>query len=89
MVDHGVTGFLCSDQQDMIAAVDRVADLDRSVCRKVAEQRFGMDRMAADYATVYRRVLDGRPKQLLGLGSMGSAMSTMEVIGVPTLDLRR
>lgn len=96
VVDHGVTGFLCSDQQDMVACVDKVADLDRSACRAAAQLRFGMDRMAADYATVYRRVLDGRPKQVLGLGTVGPittmgpiGLGVPGVIGVPTLDLRR
>ena len=88
VVDHGVTGFLCVDEQDMVACVDKIPDLDRSDCRAAAELRFGMDRMAGDYAAVYRRVLDGRPRQLVGMGTMTS-ISPMEVIGVPTLDLRR
>lgn len=94
VVDHGVTGFLCADLADMVSSVDRIAELDRGVCRAAAELRFGMDRMAADYAAVYRRVLDGRPKQLAGMGSVGPVSSisptgSIEVIGVPSLDLRR
>ena len=81
VVEHGVTGYLCRDEADMVAAVERVGGIDRSACRKAAERRFGMDRMARDYATVYRRILDGRPKQVIGLAEP-------EVIRVPTLDLR-
>jgi glycosyltransferase involved in cell wall biosynthesis len=60
IVDHGVTGFLCRDEDDMVAAVPRVGEIRRARCRLAAEQRFSLPRMARDYERLYRRILDCR-----------------------------
>jgi glycosyltransferase involved in cell wall biosynthesis len=57
IIDPGRTGFLCRDEEEMISAVDRVAGIDRSQCRRAAEQRFSLQRMARDHERFYRRVL--------------------------------
>jgi glycosyltransferase involved in cell wall biosynthesis len=61
IVDHGRTGFLCPDEDAMVAALPHVGLLDRSACRAAAETRFCLMRMARDYEAVYRRVLGHRP----------------------------
>ena len=61
IVEHGRTGFLCADEDEMVAAVSRVGDLDRCACRAAAEQRFAMRRMAEDYVRVYEQVLEDPP----------------------------
>jgi glycosyltransferase involved in cell wall biosynthesis len=58
IVDPGRTGYLCRDADEMVAAVDRVHEIDRSQCRNVAERRFSLQRMARDHERFYRRVLD-------------------------------
>lgn len=58
IVESGRTGFLCRDEEEMISAVDRVADLDRKACREAAERRFSLQRMARDHEQLYRRVLE-------------------------------
>lgn len=40
VIHHGVTGFLCSDEEEMIQAVRQIHTINRADCRKVAEQRF-------------------------------------------------
>ncbi|MFI7585473.1 glycosyltransferase family 4 protein [Spongisporangium articulatum] len=67
IVDHGVTGFLCHDGGAMIAAVGRLEAISRADCRAAAVERFSMERMARDYADLYRRILDSRPKRAIGL----------------------
>jgi glycosyltransferase involved in cell wall biosynthesis len=57
IVDHGHTGFLCDDEAAMAAAVQRLGSIDRAQCRAVAEQRFGMHRMARNYDALYQRIL--------------------------------
>jgi glycosyltransferase involved in cell wall biosynthesis len=57
IVDDGRTGFLCRDEEEMIAAVGRVAQIDRDRCGAAAEQRFSATRMVADYERLYRRIL--------------------------------
>lgn len=61
IVDHGRTGFLCRGDDEMVDGLSSVADLSRDHCRAAAEQRFGMERMAADYEHLYRAVLAAGP----------------------------
>ena len=42
----------------MISAVDRVAEIDRNQCRRAAEQRFSLQRMAREHERLYRRLLE-------------------------------
>jgi glycosyltransferase involved in cell wall biosynthesis len=57
---HGVTGFLCGpsvkELAQAMAAVDQIKPRD---CRAYAEEHFSIERMAADYLTLYQRVIDG------------------------------
>jgi hypothetical protein len=61
IVEHGRTGFLCPDEDAMVAAVDRLGELDRWDCRAAAETRFDSHRMAEDYVRVYEHVLEDPP----------------------------
>ena len=57
IIDHGVTGFLVSDTDSAVAAVDSAIALDRGNIRRVAERRFSVDRMVDDYLAVYGALL--------------------------------
>ena len=56
VIDDGVTGFIVESLDAAIAAVTRVPELDRRVCRATFERRFAADRMAADYVALYEAV---------------------------------
>lgn len=58
IIDPGRTGYLCRDEGEMISAIDRVADLNRTHCRDAAQRRFSLQRMASDHEQLYRRVLE-------------------------------
>lgn len=58
IIDPGRTGYLCRDEGEMISALDRVAEIDRNLCRDAAMQRFSLQRMARDHERLYRRVLE-------------------------------
>jgi glycosyltransferase involved in cell wall biosynthesis len=58
IVEHGRSGFLCEDEDDMAAAVDLVPSLDRANCRARVEAAFTTDRMVRDHLTLYRRIID-------------------------------
>ena len=60
IVEHGLTGYLCADEDAMTAAIGQVPGLERRRCRAAAEQLFSIDRMARDHVRLYRRVLSGR-----------------------------
>jgi glycosyltransferase involved in cell wall biosynthesis len=57
IVDEGVTGFLVDGVASAARIVDAAAALDRGAIRRVAERRFGVDRMVGDYCAIYRRLL--------------------------------
>ena len=58
IIDHGRTGYLCRDEDEMSAAAAQIGEIDRRQCRAAAEQRFSLDRMAADYERLYRAILE-------------------------------
>ena len=57
VVEHGVTGFVCSTVDEMITAVGRVGSLDRAACRARVEARFSATVMADGYERAYRALL--------------------------------
>ncbi len=61
VIDEGITGFLVTDVDEAAAAVTRVADLDRATVRRVAESRYGADRMVDDYVEAYASLCE-RPQ---------------------------
>ena len=58
IIDHGRTGYLCADEDDMTTAIAHIGEIDRRQCRAAAEQRFSLVRMAADYDRLYRAILE-------------------------------
>lgn len=59
IVEHGRTGFLVNDATEMAEAVTAAERLDPEVCRRVARERFSVERMTAQYLDVYRRLARG------------------------------
>jgi glycosyltransferase involved in cell wall biosynthesis len=58
VMQDGVTGFVCETDEEMVAAVQKVKQLDRVACRRVFAERFSVQRMAQDYVTVYKTCLE-------------------------------
>ncbi|HEY1295329.1 MAG TPA: glycosyltransferase family 4 protein [Chloroflexota bacterium] len=56
VIEDGVTGFICDDEEDMVEAIGRIGEIDRARCRQVAEERFSPERMADDYIQVYQQL---------------------------------
>jgi len=57
VLDDGVTGLIVDDEAQAVRAIERAQRLDRRAIRAVFERRFTAERMAADYVSVYRRLL--------------------------------
>jgi glycosyltransferase involved in cell wall biosynthesis len=57
VVADGVTGFVCSDVNEMIEAVGRVGQLERGACRARAEAMFTEDTVVEGFLEIYRRLL--------------------------------
>jgi glycosyltransferase involved in cell wall biosynthesis len=61
IVDHGRTGFLANDVRSLAGGLDKIATISRATCRRTVEERFTSDRMAADYAALYRDLIRDQP----------------------------
>jgi glycosyltransferase involved in cell wall biosynthesis len=66
VVEHGVTGFVCDTEDELVAAVARLHKLSRARCRQEAEQRFSAALMAAAYEQVYARLVLGSRTPTIG-----------------------
>ena len=58
LITPGVNGFLVNDENEAVNALLDVPKIDRSLCRKVVEERFTSDRMVRDYIEVYTRIVN-------------------------------
>ena len=57
IVDDGRTGFLCQDEADMVQALGRLEQIDRTECRAAVERSFSSERMVAEHIELFERVL--------------------------------
>src|SRR6202045_1740708 len=53
VVDHGITGFIVSNEEEPIQAIGRLGELDRRRVRAQFEKRFTSRRMAEEYLKHY------------------------------------
>ncbi len=66
VVEHGRTGFIVRDVDEMAAAMLRVGEIDPDVCREEARRRFSRERMVEGYFAAYE-----------GLARMGAAQRVL------------
>jgi glycosyltransferase involved in cell wall biosynthesis len=64
VIDEGVTGFVVEDEIGAIGAVDRLSQLSRGKIRERFEERFTARRMALDYLSAYRGLIEGASSRL-------------------------
>lgn len=67
VMEHGRTGFIVDSLDEAVRAVEQVPRLSRLRCRRIFEERFTAERMAADYLRVYaqrRSPLAARPAEV-------------------------
>jgi glycosyltransferase involved in cell wall biosynthesis len=56
VLEDGISGFIARDVDEAVKAVGRLDELDRAKVRAAFERRFTSERMAKDYAALYRRL---------------------------------
>ena len=59
VVEDGVTGFIVESEEEAVAAVSKVALLDRKVIRQRFEERFSSRRMAGEYVNQFQKLISG------------------------------
>ncbi|MGH9179678.1 MAG: glycosyltransferase family 4 protein [Acidimicrobiales bacterium] len=58
VVQDGKTGFLCQDEDEMVEAVGRAHELDRTECRAAVEGYFSTGRMVQEHLELFEEILD-------------------------------
>jgi glycosyltransferase involved in cell wall biosynthesis len=58
LVEHGATGFLADDEEQLATYIERVDELDPAACREAAARRFSSGAMAESYLELYHEVLE-------------------------------
>jgi len=58
LIQDSKNGFLVSDTDEAVKAVDRIKEIDRSFCRKTVEDHFTVDCMVEKYIGVYEQVIE-------------------------------
>jgi glycosyltransferase involved in cell wall biosynthesis len=72
VIDDGVTGFAVDTVDEAVEAVRKAADLSRPAIRARFDERFSAGRMAADYLSLYHRLINGEKLgQMAQLSSSG------------------
>jgi glycosyltransferase involved in cell wall biosynthesis len=61
VVDHGVTGYIVDSEEEALAALSNIGQIDRRTVRAVFERRFAARTMARSYVDLYARLIDSRP----------------------------
>lgn len=58
IIEHGVNGFLANDEKEFFEYALRVDEIDPAACRKSVEQKFSAKKMAKEYISRYKQILD-------------------------------
>lgn len=58
LINHGHNGFLVSNVDEAVSAVNEIPTIDRSACRTCVKERFTVERMVDEYINVYNKILN-------------------------------
>jgi glycosyltransferase involved in cell wall biosynthesis len=61
IVEHGVTGYIVDSEEEALAALSNIGQIDRHRVRAVFERRFAARTMARSYVDLYARLQANRP----------------------------
>lgn len=58
LIESGKNGFIVSDIQGAVDALDKIPKINRQDCRNTVEQKFSVDEMVNNYIKVYQKIID-------------------------------
>jgi glycosyltransferase involved in cell wall biosynthesis len=70
VMEHGVTGYVCSTTDEAVNHLSNIDSFDRAGCRAVFDRRFTANAMAKSYLDVYERLIDEAPGSLVPFGRL-------------------
>ncbi|RZM24940.1 MAG: glycosyltransferase family 4 protein [Pedobacter sp.] len=57
LIKDGETGFLVTNSEEAVKAVDNLQNINRSACREWAAGKFSKEKMVADYISLYHQIV--------------------------------
>jgi glycosyltransferase involved in cell wall biosynthesis len=66
VIEHGRTGFIVDNVDEMVEAVRHIDEIDPAECRRAAEERFGLRQFVLAHERAYRDLLDEGPSWATG-----------------------
>ena len=60
VINHGVTGFVCQNIEQMADMIPKALELNRQVCREYVENKFTVTQMVNGYEAVYEKIIQQR-----------------------------
>lgn len=60
VIEHGKTGFIVENEEEMIEAIKNVDKIRREDCRKHVEKNFNIEKMIDGYEDVYEKIFSGK-----------------------------
>ena len=66
VIEHGRTGFIVEDVDEMVEALGQIDEIDPAECRRAAEERFGVEGFVRAHERAYRSLLDEGPAWATG-----------------------
>jgi glycosyltransferase involved in cell wall biosynthesis len=58
IIEHGKTGFVVEDSEEMMESIQNIGSIDREYCRQTALSRFSHIRMTDEYEKIYYEILE-------------------------------
>ena len=75
VVEGGHTGFVVDEPSELVAAVERIDEIDRAACRAHVEARFSAERLLSDYEAVYETVAEPASASILSAARSSAGSS--------------
>jgi glycosyltransferase involved in cell wall biosynthesis len=66
VIEHGRTGFIVDNVDEMVEALGQIDQIDPAECRRAAQERFGIERFVSAHERAYRSLLDEGPSWQTG-----------------------
>jgi len=63
VIEHGRTGFVADTVDEMVAAAERIDEIDPAECRRAVEERFGRDAFVGAHERAYEELVAERARR--------------------------
>ena len=83
IIEHGITGWLGRDEEELASVLRNSREFDRAACRASVERRFSVPRMARDHERLYERLVKraARPGSAATAAAVAASRTPIAPVG--------